>query len=204
MAVRDEIGERKRELRRLMTERRSSLTEHERIAQSLLACGEAARWIETNSCSVILAYCAFRTELSLTALLEWGWKNGLTMLLPRCVTEDRSMILHQVRGPEELAAGAYGLLEPVPNKSPVWERLELLDAVLVPGLAFDRTGGRLGYGAGYYDRFRDRLAHSQIAGSHAKWVGVGYDVQMIEEVPMAAHDARMDWLLTGSGIKPSI
>jgi 5-formyltetrahydrofolate cyclo-ligase len=72
-----------------------------------------------------------------------------------------------------------------------------IDAVIVPGLAFDRAGGRLGYGEGYYDRFLEKLMQAKTP--RAQFVGVAFDAQVVENVPMYAHDVPMDWLVTELG-----
>ncbi|MNG23416.1 5-formyltetrahydrofolate cyclo-ligase family protein [compost metagenome] len=75
------------------------------------------------------------------------------------------------------------------------------DAVIVPGLAFDRQGGRLGYGAGYYDRYYDQLqSYAQEGGGMPPWFGFAYEEQLIERVPTDGHDAFMDAVITESGV----
>jgi len=88
----------------------------------------------------------------------------------------------------DFAVGGMGIREPVPARS---QAIELNDcaAVLVPGVAFDRRGGRLGYGKGFYDR--------ALARTRALKIGIGFTVQIsTEDLPIAATDVRMDWIVT--------
>ena len=85
------------------------------------------------------------------------------------------------QGLDELVPGAYGILEPDPNKAKRCDASFIPDVVIVPGLAFDLQGGRLGYGGGYYDRFNERL--HQLAAYEDKqvplWIGAGYESQLL-------------------------
>jgi len=89
---------------------------------------------------------------------------------------------------EELAPGSYGIPEPKDSAQVVLP--ENIDVILVPGLAFDRSGNRLGYGKGYYDHYL--LALSQ----EALVVGIGYDECLYDEIPAEDHDVRMDYIVT--------
>lgn len=97
---------------------------------------------------------------------------------------------------ELLDAGAFGILEPKPDCRNRPERRfspEKIDLVLVPGLAFDRSGGRLGRGKGFYDRFFQKLSKKAVL------VGLAFDEQLVERVPIEPHDRKMDFLLTPEG-----
>ncbi|MFB9330654.1 5-formyltetrahydrofolate cyclo-ligase [Paenibacillus aurantiacus] len=182
---------------------RSGITAEQRAAWSEAACVHAVRLLEKRGVDTLMAYVAFRSELDTLRLLEWGFKNGKTVIVPRCNPEDRSMELYAITGLDALIPGAYGIMEPNPAAA---ERIELRQvlpqAVFVPGLAFDGAGGRLGYGGGYYDRFRARV--EQAAGLLDEpvppWIGLGFGMQLVESVPMEAHDARMDAIVTERGI----
>jgi 5-formyltetrahydrofolate cyclo-ligase len=78
------------------------------------------------------------------------------------------------------------MLEPAPYLATVSP--EIIDVVLVPGVAFDRRGGRLGFGGGYYDRF--------LPLTHALRVGVSQTACLVDQLPCDPHDARMDWVVT--------
>lgn len=119
------------------------------------------------------------------------WLEDRKIALPR--VEGDHLILHWVAGPDELVKGRFGILEP-PASAPVADP-NGLDLILVPGVAFDREGGRLGRGRGYYDRL--------LAGTSAFKVGVCFDWQIVPEVPREAHDIRMDAVVTPSNFFPA-
>ncbi len=124
---------------------------------------------------------------------DWlsGW-GGTDFALPR--VDGERLVFHRVtaRGEMALSSGPFGTREPADD---VATRMNDADAatVLVPGLAFDHTGGRLGRGAGFYDRF---LANPAL---RARKVGVGFACQVVERVPMEAHDAPLDAIVTEDG-----
>ncbi len=183
-------------LRRSMTVQRDSLAPDTRRQASAAACAHAAEWLTAIGADSFLAYAAFRSELDTAALLEWGWAQGIAVLLPKCDPSDRSMAIYRVRSMAELASGAYGLPEPDTERAESWLSVDRIGAVLVPGIAFDAGGGRLGYGGGYYDRFR-----AAAAGSTAPWMGLCFGSQVFRgRIPAQEHDVRLDGFITESGI----
>ena len=114
------------------------------------------------------------------------WPEGKVLLFPRVEGDDLSM---RVAGsPCELMRGTFGILSPAADAPErPW------DIVLVPGIAFDRAGGRLGRGRGFYDRFLAR--HSD-----ATRVGICFDEQLVANVPREAHDLYLHAVITPSGI----
>lgn len=173
---------------------RNGLAKELRAEWSALACRHLAQWLEEQACRSVMAYVSFRSELNIDGIIEWCWENGVELLLPRCVKADRSMQLYSVTEWSQLAAGAYGIREPDPDLSAVKPAGTVPDVIIVPGLAFDRHGGRLGYGGGYYDRFAEAVSS---AGGNPLWIGAGYESQvLIESVPSDPHDLRLDGLVT--------
>ena len=175
----------KGELRRSLRARRRALSkeEQERATQAVYARIRAlAPYRAAHS---IMAYMACRGELSLAPVLEDIWARGKALLLPRCEASD-IMTARQVDSPSQLAPGAYGVMEPSEACEVVSP--QEIDLILVPGVAFDRRGGRLGQGGGYYDRF--------LAETPALRVGICHDFALLERVPTQAHDRFMDCIIT--------
>ena len=126
--------------------------------------GEVERWtasrtIETRlwelepiaSARTIMLYASVPGEVATDAIAAEATRRGIATIYPRCLRETRAMVLHRVEKGEELrSGGAYGIREPDPA-CPVVDTSDV-DVALVPGLAWDRFGSRLGRGAGYYDR----------------------------------------------------
>jgi 5,10-methenyltetrahydrofolate synthetase len=136
----------------------------------------------------VMSYLAMEDEVDLGGILG---TDTCQFLLPRITGEDELEARQYV--PSELARHPFGFLEPT-LAAPLVDPDEL-DVVLVPGRAFDRRGGRLGRGKGYYDRFLDRAPRGVVL------VGVGVDATMVDSVPMGAHDRRVDWVATESGVR---
>ncbi len=141
--------------------------------------------------AALLSYVASKdNELDTRGILAWALGQGKTVLVPVCMPK-RAMAWSVLRDFGELAPTSFGVLEPrvdarelafPPGDAPV----------LVPGIAFDRRGYRIGYGAGYFDRF---LAHH--AGLK---IGLAYECQIIDAVPHEPHDVPMDVIVTERGI----
>ncbi|MNJ62482.1 5-formyltetrahydrofolate cyclo-ligase family protein [compost metagenome] len=143
-----------------------------------------------------MTYVPFRSELDLSGLMEWGWRTGRAIIVPRCKADDFSMSLYYLRSWDELAPGAYGIREPDPEAAVPVERGLVPEVVFVPGLAFDRRGGRLGYGGGYYDRFAASLRMQDGTAPQMLWIGAAFEKQLIADVPLELHDLKMNGIVT--------
>ncbi len=106
--------------------------------------------------------------------------------LPCTNLRERTLIFRRLFGFSELVEGAFGIPEPQ-EKNPALAP-EDLDLILVPGLAFDRNKGRLGYGGGFYDRV--------LSQTGAIKIGVAFSFQIANELPQEPYDQRVDWILT--------
>ena len=140
----------------------------------------------------ILIYMAFRNEVDLSQIVHEAWKQGKQILVPKTNKKDKKMEPYLLTSWDELVIGNYGIFEPnVSDKYPFpFANIEL---VLVPGLAYDRKGYRLGYGGGYYDRFFDQFAHLPYR------IGVGFDFGQVEELPHEPHDYPVNEICTEMG-----
>lgn len=133
-----------------------------------------------------MAYLAFRNEISLQSLLD-GYQEKI-WVIPRTLTDGR-MTVHRYQA-DALTRHPWGMMEPRANTETV--PLHTIDLVLVPGVAFDLKGGRLGFGGGYYDRLLPQLC--------AVRVGIAYQGNIISYVPTNEHDSHMDWLACPEGL----
>ncbi len=136
----------------------------------------------------IASYAAVRGELPTAGLHAIARRNNKSVYLPK-TDSGRSLTFHRWSG-EPLTRGPLGIPTPEPSAPPIAG--EDLHLVLVPGLAFDRAGRRLGHGAGYYDRF--------LASTAAFRLGVCWSWQVVAEVPTEAHDAPVHAVLTEVGL----
>lgn len=139
-----------------------------------------------------LLFASYESEVRTGALMRETLRSGAGLILPRVVGWEEGLALHEVQDLEaEVAEGRFGLPEPLescPERS-VYE----IDFVLVPGLVFDRQGGRLGYGGGFYDyilNIRGDLVETGAA------VAVAFSTQIVDEVPSEAWDVPVPIIVT--------
>jgi 5-formyltetrahydrofolate cyclo-ligase len=138
---------------------------------------------------VVLLSLAFRSEWETRPLFTAARALGKTTVAPRVNRETRMLELHAVEDLDrDLASGHVGIHEPLAH-CPIVEPLAI-DWVLVPGVAFDLSGHRIGYGGGYYDRLLPTLrpAAPRVAGA--------FELQIVERVPAAAHDLKVEAIVT--------
>ena len=179
----------KDELRQAMRARRRALSQEEQRRASQAVCARVRAFSPYAQARTVMAYMACRGELDLAPVMADALAQGKTLLLPRCEAPGL-MTARQVTDLSQLAAGAYGLMEP--GEGCAVFPPEEIDLVFVPGTAFDAQGGRLGQGGGYYDRF--------LARTRALRAGVCHDFALTARVPQQAHDARMDCILSPGGV----
>ena len=180
----------KDELRQAMRARRRALSQEEQRRASLAVLERVRAFAPYREARSVMAYMACRGELDLSPVLLDALAQGKTLLLPRCEAPG-IMTARRVTELSQLAAGAYGLMEPA-QCCAVFPPEEI-NLIFVPGTAFDALGGRLGQGGGYYDRF--------LARTGALRTGVCHDFALTACVPVQAHDVRMDCILTPGGMR---
>lgn len=147
------------------------------------------KWDLYIPAKTIMLYSDIRKEVKTEKLIQYSIENNKTVVMPKCLTDSRDIIPCIINNIADLEKGEYGILEPktdfIADKSDI-------DIVFVPGVAFDKKGYRLGYGAGYYDRFLTRY--------NGVKVGLCYEIQLTECSFKENHDVQMDYLVTEKGI----
>jgi 5-formyltetrahydrofolate cyclo-ligase len=181
----------KAELRRRMRARLAGMTPAERAAAGERIAERVWSLPQVAAARTLLLYAALPEEVPTAEIAREARRRGLVVTYPRCLPETREMALHRIGVDEELVAGSYGLLEPR-EECPLLATEEI-DVALVPGLAWDRAGHRLGRGAGYYDRL---FARSRWRGAR---IGLFFALQEAEAVPADAWDRRLDAVVTEDG-----
>ena len=157
-------------------------------AKSMAACKRLVSQPEFIAADTIMAYLPLRDEVDITSVYLRGWQMQKTITAPKLSWDLRHMIPMKITSLETgLVNGLRGLREPAEGQ-PV--PLDVLDLVIVPALAFDRKGNRLGRGAGFYDRF---LASPQFKGIT---VGIAFREQLVDELPVADNDVPVRMLVT--------
>jgi 5-formyltetrahydrofolate cyclo-ligase len=139
---------------------------------------------------IVSGFSAIRDEIDPSALLTWLHSEGFRLALPVMEGKGMPLIMRAWTPGDEMQGVQWGIKEPLPDK-PTLEP----DVLLVPLLAFDRHGYRIGYGGGFYDRTIARLRKSKAIVT----VGIAYDELKVDAVPHESYDERLDWVLTPSG-----
>lgn len=147
----------------------------------------------------MMAYSALPGEADSSEIIAAALGSGKTVCLPKVHRPpkypSKGLWACRINGyPDGLAPGAFGVLE-VPDGKEQRISADELDLVIIPGLAFDAAGFRLGYGAGYYDRFLSD------PGFRAVTIGVCFAVQVTEALPKAPHDQRVEFVATEEGLR---
>ncbi|WP_058046691.1 5-formyltetrahydrofolate cyclo-ligase [Streptomyces roseifaciens] len=183
-------------LRRGLLAVRSGLTSDDVAEAGAALARRALELPELAEAGTVAAYVSVGREPGTRALLEALRRRGVRVLLP-VLLEDNDLDWAAYEGPDRLVRAGRGLLEPDgPRLGP--EAVTAADAVLLPGLAVDDRGMRLGRGGGSYDRV---LARLERAGATPSRVVLLYDSEVIPEVPAEPHDGPVDAVVTPSGLR---
>ena len=141
-------------------------------------------WLNAQS---VFIYYSIGSEVATQRIIDAALKCGKAVYLPRC-SKKGEMHAIRIASLDDLKPGMYLIPEPVGTD----ELQGAPDLTIAPGLAFDRRGGRMGYGGGYYDRF--------LANANTTAAALAYTCQVIERVPTGAHDAPVNYIITPAGI----
>lgn len=177
----------KQSLRAAMRLRLNALTPEYRSAasaQCVISLASRPEWARAGS---VLLFAPLRDELDVWPLVELALAAGKTVALPSFDSESGDYVARQIVDvTADVLPGRFGVREPRGELQKV--SLNQLDFALVPGLAFDARGGRLGRGKGFYDRL--------LANVRGTKCGVAFDGQLVDAVPVAPHDIRLNCILT--------
>lgn len=173
----------KNKVRELLAQKRRIMLAADRAEWSELILQQLENMQCFREAKTILIYYPVQNEVDVLPLVK-RYKKEKTILFP--VSHRHGMTVHPYAGNEMMHRGKFGIPEPT---TPAYEGD--IDLVIVPAVAFDEKGRRLGRGGGYYDRFIKKQTHATL-------IGVGYDFQLIEEVPEARHDQRVHRIILPS------
>jgi 5-formyltetrahydrofolate cyclo-ligase len=169
-----------------MLEKRNSQALGDSTGRSALVQEHVVKSREFQSARIIGAYFATGSEVKSDLLIGEAQKLGKVIALPR--TEKDMINFYEISSTNELVAGRFGIMEPPPVRP-----AHTIDLIVVPGIAFDKKGYRLGYGKGYYDRYLSEKK-PQFA------IGLAYNFQLLESLTHDAHDVKVDAIATEDGI----
>ncbi len=168
--------------RQLSAEQVNNCSSH--IAKQLFA---SLFWQQSHT---VMLYLSFQNEVATRAIYERGWQESKTMLLPICAPSGGVMEMSVLSSFDALVPNRYGINE-LPASLQQIISPENIDLCIIPGIAFDHHGNRLGFGAGYYDRYLPRVNPS------AKRIALAYECQLYHgTLPTDAYDLPMQYILT--------
>ena len=148
-------------------------------------------WEVFKNAGVIHIFISKPDEPDTRPIIDHCWRSGKKIAVPVVLPNTFDLFHSEIRSFDDLVSGIHGTQEPSPKN---WIKMnpERFDLAIVPGVAFDRKGGRLGHGMGYYDRFLELTRAFRLA--------LAFDCQLLENVPSELHDIPMDAILSESGI----
>lgn len=143
---------------------------------------------EYIKCKNIFIYIGFGSEIDTKRYIERFWQDNKTVVVPRTNIEKKEMDVVKIDSFDNLVEDKYGILEPDQSKKSF--NKDKIDLVIMPGVAFDKDGGRVGYGGGYYDKFLKTISKD------IKKIALCYDFQIISKVPLDPYDIKVDDIIT--------
>jgi 5-formyltetrahydrofolate cyclo-ligase len=155
------------------------------VAQQLFQNDE---WREASTVAITVSKAP---EVDTFQIIRKGWEQGKRMVVPKCEPKTRSLDFRELKRFSELESVFYGLLEPIVSETNTVSAGEI-DLVVVPGLAFNKDGYRLGFGGGYYDRF--------LANYHGKTISLAFKDQVVSDIPIESHDIPVGKIITSEGV----
>ena len=180
----------KTELRATMRRTLKELSFEQVRLYSGAACARVIQHPAFLRAETVFLYAAMPQEADPSAIAAYALQTGKRVAYPYCV-DATQIVAMQPNTPYDLERGAYGIFAPVPERSGIIPPQEV-DFVLISGLAFDSHGGRLGRGAGFYDRY--------LSSTPAFRAGFCFSMQLVSDVPMQPHDLFMDAVFTNDTV----
>lgn len=186
----------KKDIRKEILDKRNGLIKDEVVGKSIRITDKLTSFEKFKDSRIIMAYMDFKNEVMTGFLTEHCLKLGKTLAFP---------LIESFQGIKKICAyepkdhtnglkpGTFGILEPVGELSRKIDPKEI-DMVIVPGVAFDTKGNRIGYGAGYYDVFLKEVKDGCLK------VGIAFELQVIENIPKEEHDVSLDAIVTESRV----
>ena len=177
----------KKAFRKAMLLKRDAIPYENRIEADKARNERIRNWETYKKAELLLFYVSYRSEADTIQLIKEALAEGREVAVPKVIGKD--MIFYRITEFTQLIEGYKGILEPdsaLAEEVTVFPKSTLL---FVPGCAFDESGGRMGYGGGFYDRFTEKYPEM-------RKVALAYEEQLVEAVPREAHDKSVDIIVT--------
>ena len=186
------LADRKKEARKVAAAVRDKAHRADRGGAGAALAMLGLDFLDLAARAVVSGFLPYQSEIDVKPLLARLAATGLVTALPVVTGRNQPLLFRLWRPGEPTEAGAWNIPVPLETAATV-----VPDVLLVPMLAFDSGGYRLGYGGGFYDRTLERLRHEKPVVA----VGVAYAAQEVHQVPRAAHDQPLDWIFTEMGAR---
>lgn len=181
----------KRQIRKAVKDRLASMSEEiraiqiKRIHENLL---RQNIWSDARTIGLTIA---MPLEIPTRPLIQKAWETSKAVAVPKCEPNEKKLTFFKLTTFDQLESVYFGLLEPIPAKT---KRLSPsdLDLLIVPGLAYDARGFRVGFGGGFYDRF--------LTGYEGIKLALAFEDQIFDELPNESHDMPVDFIVTPSRV----
>lgn len=178
----------KKFIRSEILEKRGKISQEEKLKWDEKIFEELINREVYKKASVIFAYVSYDNEVDTHKIINHAIKSGKTICVPKIASKAEGMKIFKINSFEDLEIGYFGIQEP--KNYCVEVKGEEVDLILMPGVAFDREGGRIGYGGGFYDRF---LQNKKV---HGFKLAVTYNFQILDNIPMEDYDVKVDDIIT--------
>lgn len=184
----NELQAEKKAIRASVLSARDAMPPDQRARESMKMCESIIASTPYQGATTVLAYASFGSEFDTSFLLQHVLTVKKNLVMPRVDKETQQLQLHRAHRVDDLITGGWGIREPRADAEIISPNE--IDFILVPGVAFDRAGFRIGYGKGFYDKLLSAVNPVSTRLSAA------FDCQIIDAVPNEAHDQRIDIIVT--------
>jgi 5-formyltetrahydrofolate cyclo-ligase len=144
-------------------------------------------WQQANTIGITISR---PPEVDTYQIIRKAWEQNKKVVVPKCHPKSREMTFHELNNFTQLESVYYGLLEPI-EAATRWVPKDEIDLLIVPGLAYDPNGYRLGFGGGYYDRF--------LVNFKGDTVSLAFPIQLVDKLPIEIHDIAVKYLISCKG-----
>lgn len=179
-------------LRQIMLNKRQSLSEAEikRISDKIFNLFISLPLVKNSN--YIMSYMPINNEVDVLPFNKWVLDSGKVLCLPKVKSLEEMDAIKINNLKNNLSKGSFGIMEPAPDNR--MADCDKIDLIIVPGLAFDKIGNRIGHGKGYYDRFLSRCSKNTVL------LGVAYSFQILDNIPADDFDKRVNAVISENGI----
>lgn len=180
------IKELKKEIRKSIIEKRNKIKNKDKTSMDKKIIESFKKEDSYKKARGIFIYIGFGSEINTKVIIEDALKKGKEVYVPK--VKGKEMLLIKIDSLENLVTSSYGILEPIGDNNNF--DVDKLDLLVMPGVAFDNSGNRIGYGGGYYDRFLEKNK------TNAEKIVLAYEFQILNSINNEKHDVKVDKIIT--------